>query len=382
MFRVRAANVYGWGDFSSTVTVKAAGKPGTVLSVSTTIDETTGYLKISWLPPSSNGDPIDEYKIEISNVLMTSIITEDRYCDGTSTTVLQNLYCLVPMDALTSTDAPYDYGYTVNSLVKVYVSAHNDYGYGSASTVNTAGAKVRTVPIAPATPTVGTPATDTEVQIMWTALTYGVDTGLVAITSYSLYSDNAAGDGIFNEIATGLITSYTVTGLTGGATYLFKVRATNMYGSGSFSSTLSYVPQDVPSEVGIPDVSITSPTSSSTTVTIDWDKPDEHSSSITEYDVRFLTSTGTYVRSTSECAGTDSTTLDSTSCTVSMSEIISITGLSRDSVIRVKVRAINAIGSGAYSELNTEGATIETVPTGSTTVSFDLSLTTNTATTV
>lgn len=130
MFRVRAANVYGWGDYSSTVTVKAAAEPGQVLSVSTTIDETTGYLKISWLPPQSNGDPIDEYKIEISDVLMTDTITEDRYCDGTSTTLLQNLYCLVPMDALTSTTAPYDYGYTVNTLVKVYVSAHNSYGYG------------------------------------------------------------------------------------------------------------------------------------------------------------------------------------------------------------------------------------------------------------
>lgn len=129
---------------------------------------------------------------------------------------------------------------------------------------------MRTVPAKPETPTVGSPATDTEVEVMWTELTYGVDTGLVAITSYSLYSDNAAGDGVFNEIATGLITSYTVTGLTGGATYIFKVRATNMYGSGPFSNTLTYVPKDVPGEVGIPDVQITSPTSSSTTVTIDW----------------------------------------------------------------------------------------------------------------
>jgi hypothetical protein len=59
IFRVRAANVYGWGDYSTTVTVKAAAQPGKVLSVSTTVDETTGYLKISWLPPQSNGDPID-----------------------------------------------------------------------------------------------------------------------------------------------------------------------------------------------------------------------------------------------------------------------------------------------------------------------------------
>lgn len=299
-------------------------------------------LKISWLPPSSNGDPIDEYKIEIADLLTVDTITEDRYCDGTSTTLLQNLYCLVPMDALVSTTAPYDYGYTVNTLVKVYVSAHNSYGYGSASSVNTAGARVRTVPIAPATPTVGSTATDTQVLISWTGLTYGVDTGLAAITSYSLYSDNADGSGDFDEIATGLITSYLATGLTGGATYLFKVRATNMYGPGPFSTVLSYTPTDVPGEVGIPDVEITSPAATSTTVTIDWDAPDDHSSSISQYDVRFLTATGTYVASTTECIGTDSSVLTTTSCAVSMDEIISLTSLSRDSTIRVKVRAKNA----------------------------------------
>lgn len=155
-----------------------------------------------------------------------------------------------------------------------------------------------------------------------------------------------------------------------------------MYGSGDFSSTLSYVPQDVPGEVNIPVVEISSPTSSSTTVWIDWDEPEDHSSTITSYDVYFLSSTGTYVQSTSECPGNTADTLTYTSCNVSMTEIISVTGLSRDTVIRVKVRATNAIGSGAYSELNTEGATIETVPTGSTTVSFDLTQTSNTETVV
>jgi hypothetical protein len=156
-----------------------------------------------------------------------------------------------------------------------------------------------------------------------------------------------------------------------------------MYGSGELSTLpLTYIPMDIPGEVGIPDVSITSPTASSTTVLINWDKPEEHSSSITEYDVRFLTSTGTYARSTSECLGTELLTLSTTSCTYTMTEIISLTGLSRDQTIRVKIRAINDIGQGAYSELNTEGATIETVPTGSTTVSFDLDSTTNTDTVV
>lgn len=142
-------------------------------------------------------------------------------------------------------------------------------------------------------------------------MTFGASTGLVAITSYSLYSDNGSGDGVFNEIATGLITSYLVTGLTGGQTYKFKVRATNMYGAGAYSSELSYVPMDYPSKVGIPTVTL--PLTTSTSVTIDWDAPNDHSSTITAYDIKFLTSTGLYV-SVSSCSGSDSTIKTNTAC--------------------------------------------------------------------
>ena len=65
-----------------------------------------------------------------------------------------------------------------------------------------------------------------------------------------------------------------------------------------------------------------------------------------------------------------------------MAEIIALTSLSRDTVIRVKVRAKNGVNWGEYSELNTNGATIETVPLGSSSISFDLTRTSNTQTVV
>jgi hypothetical protein len=153
------------------------------------------------------------------------------------------------------------------------------------------------VPTAPTAPTVGYIATDTQVLIQWIDLVFGDNTGLAYITSYNLYSDNGSGDNVFDEIYSGLTTSYLATGLTGGITYQFKLSATNMYGDGPFSSILSYVPQDVPNQVDIPTVAFTAPTSSATTVTISWDLPDDHSSAITIYDVEFLTATGTYVNS-------------------------------------------------------------------------------------
>lgn len=146
------------------------------------------------------------------------------------------------MDALVAVaPATRPYGLTVNTLVSVYISAKNSYGFGTASAVNSVGAKVRYTASAPATPTVGSTATDTQVLVTWTELTFGVDTGLVPITSYSLYADNGAG-GTSNEIFTGLTTSYLATGLTGGLSYKFKVKATNMYGAGAFSGELTYVP--------------------------------------------------------------------------------------------------------------------------------------------
>lgn len=130
-----------------------------------------------------------------------------------------------------------------------------------------------------------------------------------------------------------------------------------MYGAGLFSGVLTYIPKDIPSKVGIPTVETSLPTTTSTSVLINWSAPDAHSSPIIEYDVRILTSTGLYLQ-TSSCPSTNQDLLDNTNCAVEMSDIIALTGLGRDTIIRVKVRARNGINWGEYSELNTEGATI------------------------
>ena len=65
-----------------------------------------------------------------------------------------------------------------------------------------------------------------------------------------------------------------------------------------------------------------------------------------------------------------------------MSTIRSLTLLPRDSLIRVKVRAYNAKGTGQYSEVNTAGATVETEPTNLSVVTIDVPSTSNTATQV
>lgn len=62
-----------------------------------------------------------------------------------------------------------------------------------------------------------------------------------------------------------------------------------------------------------------------------------------------------------------------------MSTVRTLTGLSTDTLIQVKVRAHNSDGWGDYSEINTSGSTIETTPSAMSLASFDAASTTNNA---
>lgn len=62
-------------------------------------------------------------------------------------------------------------------------------------------------------------STDTEITVSWTALTAPA-TGNSDILSYNLFWDNGSGT-VDIELTDSLVTSYTVSGLTGGLTYKF-----------------------------------------------------------------------------------------------------------------------------------------------------------------
>lgn len=84
-----------------------------------------------------------------------------------------------------------------------------------------------------------------EISIQWGTLS-GSTAGDSTVTTYDLYWDNNSGTPNI-QLINSLITSYTVSGLTGaGASYKFKVRAHNVYGSGAFSTILTVLASDVP----------------------------------------------------------------------------------------------------------------------------------------
>lgn len=82
LFRVRAKNYWGWGDFSTSVSIKASTSPSKMDAVTTSIDGTTGGVKIQWTAPNSNADTITSYLIEIYDPITLDWHTNSN-CDGT-----------------------------------------------------------------------------------------------------------------------------------------------------------------------------------------------------------------------------------------------------------------------------------------------------------
>jgi hypothetical protein len=301
--------------------MQAATTPSQMATVTTSIDSSTGGVTISWVAPHDGGSTIDAYRIEIANAGATSWTADTTNCDGASSTIMSQMYCVIPMSTLTA--APYSYAF--DQLVVVRASAHNTYGYSTASSSNTIGAKIRSVPNAMAIPAVVS-YSDTAISISWTALTAAA-TGNSAITAYNLQWDSGSGS-TFTDLTSQTATTYSVTGLTGGTTYQFQVRARNVYGYGSYSSVLTVSAIDFPAKMAIPTVTL-----STTDVVVSWTAPDAHSSAITLYEVLFLKADGTFGTETTNCDGSNAGIVAARTCTIPMATIKTLTSKAVDTLI-------------------------------------------------
>ena len=164
------------------------------------------------------------------------------------------------------------------------------------------------------------------ITVEWLPLT-GNSTGNSSIISYDLRWDSGSGQTIY-QLSDSLVTNYTVTGLTGGINYTFMVRAMNIYGYGAYSSNVTIEASDVPQVMAILNTSIVS----GTYIRVQWTAPFDSYDPITAYSIMFQKADGTFVHDATDCPGTNTSLLY---CDIQMLSLITLTGLTQGSLIRV-----------------------------------------------
>ena len=93
-------------------------------------------------------------------------------------------------------------------------------------------------------------------------------------------------------------------------------------------------------------------------VTVSWTAPtDTGGLTLTKYLIEVFDSSGSWVEDAA-CDGSDSTIFAALSCTIPMENLVNTHTLTFDTLVVFRASAFNAIGAGATSDPNTDGARI------------------------
>ena len=343
-FRASAVNSIGTGSTSNvapatpTVTVQSTiTAPGIPTSLSATAGN--GEITLTWTAPADNGNsPIIDYVIDQSRDGGTTWVDSTPATSvGTTVTVT---------------------GLTNDILYQFRVSATNVHAPGAPSDVVSATptATVQPVITAPGAPTnLSVDATgETTVTLSWTA---PVDNGGSAITNYNIEQSEDGGTTWNNSNPVASITSsVTVTDLTSGQEYQFRVSATNVQHLGQPSNIVTATTtastqqetETVITEPGVP--TGLSATAGNTQVALSWIAPaDTGSSAIIMYNIQ---------QSTDGTTWGDSTPATATGLTQT------VTGLTNGDTYHFRVSATNGelTGDWSVSVSATPNASLSMVP--------------------
>ena len=225
-------------------------------------------------------------------------------------------------------------GLTPATIYKFNILAHNKNGDGTVS----AYSSLVTPYTVPGAPTIGTLVKgDQQATLSWTA---PVSNGGSPILYYNIdCSDSRIADISANNLAI----NKTITDLSNGNTYSFRVQAVNAAGGGSYSAfSSSAIPSTVPYIPTITDISY-----GNTTAILSWTAPFNGGSSITYYTID--TSNNAIADISANATATSRT----------------ITGLTNGTTYTFRIKANNANGSGTYSDFSNEitPSTIPGIPT-------------------
>jgi hypothetical protein len=168
-----------------------------------------------------------------------------------------------------------------------------------------------------------------EVRLAWNTPS---SNGGSAITDYVIQLSGDAGktwrtftDGVSTR------TAATVTGLTNGTRYVFRVAAVNALGRGSFVTSKTVTPRTVPNQPVI-----VSATPSNRQVRLTWNAPPSNGgAAITDYLIQYSSNNGRTWRTFKDG--------------VSTTRAVTVTGLTNGTRYVFRVAAVNVAGTGAFS---------------------------------
>ena len=213
----------GFSDLSSEISVIAADIPATIATPITTITGVARtFVTITWTAPYNGGSVVTSFKILIRASDGTTYLQELTSCDGTNSVVLSAASCTIPIATLMA--APFNLPW--GSSIYAKLTATNIQGTTPESPVGN-GAIILTFPDTPTSFTnVPSITNGYQIGLTWTK---GVNEGGTPVIDYRVWYDQAANNYIVLQ-SNIVATSLTVTTLSMGTQYKFKVESRNSFG--------------------------------------------------------------------------------------------------------------------------------------------------------
>lgn len=249
-------------------------------------------VDIVWDLPDNGGSAITLYLIEIlqENGLAYAV---DPNCNGTLAAVRDFRTCSVPITSLMAPPFTLPWG----AAVVARVTARNSYGPSLVSppTASEQRAIILRSPDAPLSLANDLQVTfGTRIGLTWSA---GQQDGGTKVTNYTLWSDQGSSGSSYQPVVVDLLSKkFSVTGLSLGTWYIFKVQAKNDWGISDFSDTVRILAAQQPNIPLAPETEFFRDS-----VKVTWKEPFNGGSQITGYRVQFKQADNNWSENLADC---------------------------------------------------------------------------------